>query len=47
MSLSQLASPVYDPYTTPKIPAQVDTGYFAFANVKGDVNLVQGMSKES
>ncbi len=42
MSLSQLASTAYEPCAALKIPAHVDAGYFAFANIKGDVNLVQG-----
>ncbi|KAJ3561436.1 hypothetical protein NP233_g10199 [Leucocoprinus birnbaumii] len=41
MSVTQLASPVYSPLAAPAIPAHVDSGYFAFANIRGVVNLVQ------
>ncbi|KAF5350972.1 hypothetical protein D9756_008252 [Leucocoprinus leucothites] len=41
MSVSQLVSPACEPFATPRVPAHVDSGYFAFANIRGNVNLVQ------
>ncbi|KXN80934.1 hypothetical protein AN958_06564 [Leucoagaricus sp. SymC.cos] len=41
MSVSQLVSPIYEPFTAPLAPAPMDGGYFAFANIRGAVSLVQ------
>jgi len=37
------ASPICEDFVDPPIPARVELGYFAFANIRGAVNLVRGI----
>lgn len=41
MAVSQLVSPICEAFASPPSPARVDLGYFAFAYIRGVVNLVQ------
>lgn len=43
MAVSQLVSPICEAFASPPSPARVDLGYFAFAYIRGVVNLVQGI----
>ena len=43
MSVTEPASPICEDFVDPPIPARVDLGYFAFANIRGATNLVQGI----
>lgn len=45
MSVSHVAS--RQPFAAPGVPARVDAGYFAFANIGGVVALVQGVLEMS
>ena len=43
MSITKVASPICEDFVDPPTPARVDSGYFAFANIQGAVNLVRGV----